>query len=493
MTRDRWLSVLGLRTALVLTTMSSLGCFAHSRGELDWDEKPVVNMGAGATIIYPGQSAPVYMPPGSVSGAAPGSGQGPPPPGTPVQSAPGSPPHATSTPVPSGAPPSYGSAPTVTIGPNGEQYSGSAAPGGPPITMIGGAEKHDKGHLSWKEEPLWWKYLALPFAAIAAPFKAAAEAARGEPEPGPEVPQTGPEVLGPETQVGTAPSPARTDYETAMVDRLEHELDSRQRETTAGAPGVPPLRTPVHRGASGERPLSIREELAALQRTPGNAPPPRPSTPQGIRPGAPSTPSARARTAQPPEVPQVADGIVDRDGDGRVDQWIFRENGEISRVELDETRDGRPDRTLYYDLETHQICRVEEDGNADGVSDSWTDYENGQVVRRRGDGDRDGTVDTWSFYRDGAITRHERDTTVDGFRDRVATYEGGKMIREERDRDRDGRPDATILYDAEERVARREEDNDGDGRPDVITYYEAGRLARRELLQHEAPPKTARP
>ena len=137
----------------------------------------------------------------------------------------------------------------------------------------------------------------------------------------------------------------------------------------------------------------------------------------------------------------MADGIVDRDGDGRVDQWIFRENGEIARVELDENRDGRPDRILHYDLGTHQIRRVEEDGNADGVSDSWTDYEDGRVSRRRGDGDYDGVADTWSFYRDGVITRHEQDTTGDGFRDRMGYYVDGKLVREEHDRDGDGRKD----------------------------------------------------
>jgi hypothetical protein len=357
--------------------------------------------------------------------------------------------------------------------------------------MIGGAEQHEKGHVAWKQEPRWWKYLVLPFAAIAAPFKAAADVARGEPEPGPEVPQSVPEVQGPEAQSGAPPPPGPIDYETEMVDRLERELEGRQRETASHAPRAAPGPPPAYHGASEAQPLSIAEELAALQRTPGNAPPSRPHDPQAATRGTPTAPPPRDRDAWSPKA--AADGIVDRDGDGRVDQWIFRENGEIARVELDESADGRPDRTLHYDLETHQIHRVEEDGNADGVSDSWTDYEAGRVARRRGDSNHDGTVDTWSFYRGGEITRHDQDTTGDGFRDRVGYYEGGKLIREERDRDGDGRPDATIHYDALERVTSREEDNDGDGRPDVISYYEAGRLARRELLEHEDPPKTARP
>ena len=84
-----------------------------------------------------------------------------------------------------------------STGPNGEQITGSPPSGGAPVTMIGGAEQHDKGHVAWKQEPVWLKYLTLPFAVIAAPFKAGAEAARREPEPGPELPQSAPPAPAP--------------------------------------------------------------------------------------------------------------------------------------------------------------------------------------------------------------------------------------------------------------------------------------------------------
>jgi hypothetical protein len=128
MRRNRWFRVLSLRAAIVLVAASSLGCFAYSRGEVDWDNTPVVNTGAGATIIYPGQTAPTYTAPSGSAGAPP-PGSAPPAYGTPVQAPPSGPPPATATPMQAGgAPPSYGSAPTVTSGPNGEQYSGSPAP-----------------------------------------------------------------------------------------------------------------------------------------------------------------------------------------------------------------------------------------------------------------------------------------------------------------------------------------------------------------------------
>jgi hypothetical protein len=453
-----------LRIAIVLLSASSLGCFAISHGESDFDEKPVVNTGVGAMIIRPNQSPPTYYPPGTQ----------PPP-----------------TAQPQGAASSYGSAPTVTTGPNGERRTGGAAvPNQVPIQMIGGAEQDISGQTAWKQEPVWLKYLALPFAIVAAPFKAAIK----EPEAGPELPKSQPLPLGAEAPRAEPPPPPKIDYETAMVDRLEQELDARNRangvRTEPGVTNTPTLAHPETTGPIGSD--SIAQELAALQRAPQRAPAPSYTPPPTRKPEpstAPAPPPGQPRASQPAE----AHGIVDRDSDGRIDQWIFRERGEISRVELDENSDGRPDRFIHYDLATHQIARVEEDTNADGASDSWTEYLDGRVARRRADGDYDGSIDTWTFYRAGIITRHEQDTTGNGFRDRVGYYSNGKITREEKDLDGDGRTDSTLYYDSLERISRREEDKDHDGKPDVISHYEAGRLSRKELIQNASPPETASP
>jgi antitoxin component YwqK of YwqJK toxin-antitoxin module len=270
-----------------------------------------------------------------------------------------------------------------------------------------------------------------------------------------------------------------------MQQTMERELEGRQ---AAAAPPRPrAIATP---GVTSPSSPSFAAELASLKSAPALAPPPRWSErAQHAGAGAPSLPAPLAlRPAA-----ATADGVVDRDQDGRVDQWIFRQNGEIERIELDENGDGRADRVLHYDLETNQIHRVEEDADGDGASDSWTEYVDGRIARRRGDGDGDGQIDTWSFYRNGEISRHERDTSGDGFRDRTGYYRNGKLVREEHDRNGDGVPDAVIHYDSLERPVRREEDNDGDGRPDVISYYDGGKLARRELLKNEPRVETARP
>ncbi len=54
--------------SLTLTAAQSLGCWAINNREGDLDRSPVVNTGAGASIIYPGQAAPAH--PGNAAVAA---------------------------------------------------------------------------------------------------------------------------------------------------------------------------------------------------------------------------------------------------------------------------------------------------------------------------------------------------------------------------------------------------------------------------------------
>ncbi len=345
--------------------------------------------------------------------------------------------------------------------PDSSAQQGSVTPGSTPVTFIGGASQDEQKSISVHEEPLYYKYLLLPFAVAAAPFVALSEAVRGEPEPGPALPE--PE----HTRQAPPPPPPPTDYESVRLEAMERELARRD-----GAAPPPPT-------AAAPSDTSIGDELAALQRRPI---PPRP-------------PEARVASASPSEAGSgerpfaAADGIVDRDGDGRIDQWIFREDGEIVRNAFDDDGDGRAERTLLYDRQTHRIARVEEDLDGDGAVDSWTDYRDGAIVRRRADADQDGNVDSWSYFEDDQIARHESDASGDGFRDRVRFYQSGELVREEQDNDGDGRAELILYYGAGTEVVRRDEDSDGDGAVDSVSHYENGRLARRELIAPApAPP-----
>jgi hypothetical protein len=356
--------------------------------------------------------------------------------------------------------------------------------------MIGGAQRDELQHMEYREEPTWAKYVVLPFAVAAAPFKWAADRLRGERESGPEVPRATPSA----PHAAHRPPP---DYETRSLENLERELEAQQSRARAATAG-PRAPTAAHPGAPpgssiapGPAP-SIADELAALRRASAIQTSPQPQQTPPIRVASAHPTEASMTGAAPPRAAQTArkaavpsepaHGIVDRNGDGHTDHWIYREAGEIVREVFDDDFDGRPDRTLLYDRKTHQVHRVEEDADRDGAFDSWTDYRDGSVVRRRADRDGDGVVDDWSYFTGGRVTRHEQDTTGDGFRDRVGTYRDGQLAREDLDRDGDGRLDRIIHYGQNEQIAKEEEDSDGDGQVDLISHYESGRLARRELL-----------
>jgi hypothetical protein len=422
------------RLALVLALGTATpGCF-FGNIQHDVDRTPVMDAGAGASILMPGESAPMVVP----GAAAPG---------------------ASGTVATPGASPDPGSA---TQG-SRVQSGAPAGSAGPPISMLGGTHVDEERHLSAREEPIWWKYLTLPFAVVAAPFKLAADSASSPEEAGPALPEQAP------APPATAPAPPRLDYESVRMQQLEQELDRRG----ASEPSPAPRATAQ---------LSIADELAALQRVPsaarsGSAPAPAGSR-DAQRPLAPASPSSQSSLV--PSSP--ADGIVDRNGDGRIDQWIYREDGAIARRVLDDDFDGRAERSFVYDRATQQVVRVEEDSDQDGTVDAWSEYQGGQIQRRRADSDHDGAVDTWILYRDGQTLRHEQDTTGDGFRDRVGFYRDGRLESDEVDTNGDGRSDLFNHYDDREQVVRRDEDTNFDGKVDRVSHFESGKLARREII-----------
>jgi antitoxin component YwqK of YwqJK toxin-antitoxin module len=451
----------GNRWLLAALAIQVSGCLSFNNTSSDFDRTPIVNTGTRAAIIYPGQGA------SAMPGSAP-PGQYAPPGSSPQQAQPATPeqqfPHPPGAPVPPGAAP----APQPHANPQS-----SSAPNDQ-FTFLGGSRMEETQHVDIRSEPRLVKYLKLPFKLAAAPFVLVKEAIEGEPKPGPAIPRRAdPQLPHAQSGAGTAqPSqqPA-TDYETAMLEKMERQLDERR--------ATGPHEAPQQQIASAQRPsLSIADELRELQRAP--------ELPHsGFDQHSPPDPSTFVKTPpgqEPGNVFPTASGIVDRNYDGRIDQWIFRENGEIAKEVLDEDFDGQPDRTMVFDPLTHRPSRVEEDTRGDGVLDSWTDYANGAIARRRSDSNGDGTVDTWSFFRAGELTRHEQDTSGDGFRDVVSFFEEGRRVREERDSNGDGQSDAILYYDSNEQLVRREEDRDKDGRLEVVSHYEAGRLIRRELL-----------
>jgi hypothetical protein len=342
-------------------------------------------------------------------------------------------------------------------------------------TSIAGGGVVEEGQKTTKTEPHpAVKVLGAPFAVLLFPFKMVAAGAKklGDAvNPDDEVPLD-PRLRAKQAQV--AKVDPQTQHEQQQLSALEQQLEQRGGSTRMSQSG-PAIETGSTSRAAPPR-SSIADELAALRG--GTSDP-------GTAAQASAAPSAPPRDAAP--TPATASGapadrVLDQDGDGQADHWIYLSQGRPAREQFDDDGDGAPDRTLLRDPASGEQQRVEEDRNGDGRADILSEYKDGQLARIRRDTNLDGVPDAWSFYRAGQLAREEQDPDGDGFRNRVALYQDGRLRLEREDRDGDGRVDRLTRYDGEERMAQRDEDQDGDGLVDARAYYEGGKLVRRELV-----------
>jgi hypothetical protein len=87
----------------------------------------------------------------------------------------------------------------------------------------------------------------------------------------------------------------------------------------------------------------------------------------------------------------------DTKGDGKINEWIYYENGIPVKAEKDLTGSGKPNMTLFYDSKG-QVTKSEADTNGDGKIDEWVYYENGKPIKAEKDTKGDGKPDTWINY-----------------------------------------------------------------------------------------------
>jgi hypothetical protein len=342
-------------------------------------------------------------------------------------------------------------------------------------TSIAGGGVVEEGQTTTKTEPHpVMKVISAPFAILFFPFKlmAAGAGKLGDLLKSDDEVPIDPRLR--QRQARVAKVDPQATHEREELSALERELQQRGGKTQSHSSG-PALATGTAASTTpaGRPRLSIADELAALRGEPRAEAPQ--SADQSALPAPAPAPQAAAFDAP-------ADRVLDRDGDGRPDQWIQLDAGRVVRERFDDNGDGVPDRTVIRDPATGLEERVEEDRNGDGRVDTVSEYKDGKLARIRRDTNFDGIPDAWSFYRAGQLTREELDPDGDGFRNRVLLYRAGQLASEREDRDADGRIDRVTRYDAQQRITQRDEDQDGDGLIDARAFYEDGRLVRRELV-----------
>jgi hypothetical protein len=124
----------------------------------------------------------------------------------------------------------------------------------------------------------------------------------------------------------------------------------------------------------------------------------------------------------------VADGVYDRDRDGRPDEWVYRLSKTEVKHEFDTNGDGRPDVTKFY--KNGQLVRIERDRNFDGQPDLIEEFDHGVIAREIHDDNFDGKPEAIKTFRKGKLAILELDPEERGAID-VAQYydEEGHMIR----------------------------------------------------------------
>lgn len=114
----------------------------------------------------------------------------------------------------------------------------------------------------------------------------------------------------------------------------------------------------------------------------------------------------------------------DTNKDGKIDRWVYVQNGFVYKVEIDVNYDGKIDSIyIYVNSDKGPILqRIELDTDYDGVFDDFVYYENGKMVKEEIDSNNDGKVDIWIYIADGYIYKVEKDLNFDGKIDEVINY-----------------------------------------------------------------------
>jgi len=192
-------------------------------------------------------------------------------------------------------------------------------------------------------------------------------------------------------------------------------------------------------------------------------------------------------SAAPPSLPGAASGVLiapsapatpELDPAQLVSQttslpagsWANAQDLPVVRRSLDADGNGRPEEVRYFDVQTNELLRREEDRDLDGNSDVWSRYEGGELVERVIDTNADGRPDEWEYYSKGRMTLREVDSDQDGSKDVSYVYRNDSLAEVRRDTDADGAVDRVEIFERHQRV-QVIEDTNHDGRMDTWTSY----------------------
>lgn len=146
----------------------------------------------------------------------------------------------------------------------------------------------------------------------------------------------------------------------------------------------------------------------------------------------------------------ASDG-VDRDRDGRNDQWTYWENGRMVRIETDRNRDGEVDDVVEYAADGNP-AHWRADDDFDRHFESRLRFRDGLPLLAAYDLDGDGRDDLRDDFVHGVIAQREW-LDAQGRVSKRLTYRAGLPDRDALDSDGDGTLDLARRYDARGEIA----------------------------------------
>jgi hypothetical protein len=356
-------------------------------------------------------------------------------------------------------------------------------PGG--YASIAGGGVVEEGEKVTKTEPHpAVKVATAPFAILLFPFKLmviGAEKLGDAVKQDEEVPLD-PRLRKQQAKVGTVDP--HSAHEREQLGALERELERRGGKVSSHSSGpqmsggnasasLPQATAPARAG--------IADELAALRSGAREAAPLVAATPAPVEASAPAqapaplaTPADRVHDRDGDGRPdhwvhlqngQIARELFDDNGDGAPDRSVWRDpvTGHELRVEEDRNGDGRPD--LVSEYKNGELARVRRDGDFDGAPDAWSFYRAGQLVREEQDPDGDGFRNRVALYHEGRLASEREDRDGDGRTDRLTRYDAAERVAQrDEDQDGDGLVDARAFYE-DGRLVRRELVSETQGTP----------------------------
>jgi hypothetical protein len=159
--------------------------------------------------------------------------------------------------------------------------------------------------------------------------------------------------------------------------------------------------------------------VAALLGACGGAEKPTPAGPSAMK-----TKTSIDRSRCDEKDKKVVTSDVNRDG--KPDVWKLYRGSDMTCKQVDFNHDGRVDYVGHFDPGGVPVLE-EFDLDFDGKFDEVIFYENGQVVRKEFDTNHDGVPDIWKYFKDGRLVKMERDSKCAGKIDYWEEYTGGKL------------------------------------------------------------------